>query len=109
MQCTENLKHIFPEMKLRGLVPSFYIHVSGSDLHIPTIGLIWNLYFPALCDRALSSTAGAERRAGGPAASRVGSSSTLPSAPVVESRLVHINDQHTNVQFGKLRLINGNT
>jgi hypothetical protein len=26
-------------MKLRGLVPNFHIHVSVSDLHIPTIGL----------------------------------------------------------------------
>jgi hypothetical protein len=25
-------------MKLRGLVPNFYIHVSVSDLYIPTIG-----------------------------------------------------------------------
>jgi hypothetical protein len=31
MQCTENSKQIFPEMKLRGLVPNFYIHVSVSD------------------------------------------------------------------------------
>jgi hypothetical protein len=62
--CTENSKYIFPEMKLRFLVPNFYIHVSGSDLYIFTIGLIWNLYFPALCERALSSTAGVERRAG---------------------------------------------
>jgi hypothetical protein len=38
MQCTENSKQIFPEMKLRGLVPNFYIHVSVSDLYIPTIG-----------------------------------------------------------------------
>jgi hypothetical protein len=38
MHCTENLKQIFPEMKLRGLVPNFYIHVSVSDLHIPMIG-----------------------------------------------------------------------
>jgi hypothetical protein len=29
---------IFPEMKLRGLVPSFHIHVSVSDLCFPTIG-----------------------------------------------------------------------
>ncbi len=36
VHCTENLKHTFPEMKLRGLVPNFYIHVSGSDLYIPT-------------------------------------------------------------------------
>ncbi len=27
-----------PEMKLYGLVPNFYIHVSVSDLYIPTIG-----------------------------------------------------------------------
>jgi hypothetical protein len=26
-------------MKLRGLVPNSYIHVSVSDLYIPTIGL----------------------------------------------------------------------
>jgi hypothetical protein len=41
MHCTENSensKQIFPDMKLRGLVPNFYIHVSASDLYIPTIG-----------------------------------------------------------------------
>jgi hypothetical protein len=38
MHCTENLKQIFPDMKLRDLVPNFHIHVSVSDLHIPTIG-----------------------------------------------------------------------
>jgi hypothetical protein len=27
MHCTENSKKMFPEMKLRGLVPNFYIHV----------------------------------------------------------------------------------
>jgi predicted small secreted protein len=36
--CTENFKHIFREMKLRFLVPNFYIHVSVSDLYIHTIG-----------------------------------------------------------------------
>ncbi len=51
--CTENLKHIFPEMKLRGLFPNFYIHVSGSNLCIPTIDLIWNHYFPVLHERTL--------------------------------------------------------
>jgi hypothetical protein len=55
---TENLKHIFPEMKLRGLIPNFYIHVYRSDLYIPTIGYIWNLYFPVLRERTLGSTAG---------------------------------------------------
>ncbi len=38
MHCTQNPKQIFPEMKLRGFVPNFYIHVSVSDLCIPTIG-----------------------------------------------------------------------
>jgi hypothetical protein len=36
--CNENLKQIFPEMKLRGLVPNFHIHVFVSDLYISTIG-----------------------------------------------------------------------
>ncbi len=36
---TENLKQIFPEKELRGLSPSIHIHVSASDLYIPTIGL----------------------------------------------------------------------
>jgi hypothetical protein len=69
---TENSKYILLEMKLRGLVLNFYNHVSGSDLYIPTIGLIWNLVFPA------------------------------------EEPRVHISDQHTNIQFGKLWIINGN-
>ena len=36
---TENSKQIFPEKELRGRSPSFHIHVSVSDLYIPTIGL----------------------------------------------------------------------
>ncbi len=31
---TENLKQIFPEMKLHGLIPNSYIHVSVSDLYV---------------------------------------------------------------------------
>jgi predicted nuclease of restriction endonuclease-like RecB superfamily len=38
MYCTENWKQIFPEIKLPGLVTNFYIHVSVSDLYIPTTG-----------------------------------------------------------------------
>ncbi len=38
MHCIEHSKQVLPEMKLRGLVPSFYIHVSVCDLYIPTIG-----------------------------------------------------------------------
>jgi hypothetical protein len=42
LHCTENPIYVFPEMKLRGLVPNFYIHVSVSNLYIPGIGLpIW--------------------------------------------------------------------
>jgi hypothetical protein len=36
---TENSKQIFPEKELRGLSPNFHIHVSVSNLYIPTIGL----------------------------------------------------------------------
>jgi hypothetical protein len=35
---TKNSKQICPEIKLRGLVPNFYIHVSLSNLYIPMIG-----------------------------------------------------------------------
>ncbi len=37
--CNENWKHIFPEMKLHGLIPNFYVHVPERDLYTPTIGL----------------------------------------------------------------------
>ncbi len=37
MHCTEYWKQIFPEMKLRSLVPNVYIHVFVSDLYISTI------------------------------------------------------------------------
>jgi hypothetical protein len=33
--CKQDPIYVFPEMKLRGLVPNFYIHVSVSDLYIP--------------------------------------------------------------------------
>jgi hypothetical protein len=38
MHCTENLKQVFPEMKLLGLILYFYILVSVSDVNIPTFG-----------------------------------------------------------------------
>jgi hypothetical protein len=83
LYCTENLKHIFPEMKLCGLVPNFYIHVSGIDFHIPRIGLIWNLYFPELHERTLSSTAEVERRLGNCRQALVDGSSLL-SPPLLQ-------------------------
>jgi hypothetical protein len=36
--CKEYSIYVRPEEKLRGLSPSFHIHVSVSDLYIPTIG-----------------------------------------------------------------------
>jgi hypothetical protein len=36
--CKENLNYVVPEKKLLGLNPNFHIHVSVSDLYIPTIG-----------------------------------------------------------------------
>jgi hypothetical protein len=42
MQCTENPIYVLPEMKLHGIVPNSYNHVSVSDLFIAGIGLpIW--------------------------------------------------------------------
>jgi hypothetical protein len=35
----ENLKQIFPGKEYRGLSPNFHIHVSVSELYIPTIEL----------------------------------------------------------------------
>jgi hypothetical protein len=42
MHCTENAIYVFPEMKLRDLVPNSYIQISVNYLYIPSIGLpIW--------------------------------------------------------------------
>jgi hypothetical protein len=38
-QNAENLKQIFPEKEYQGLSPNFYIHVSVSELYIPTMDL----------------------------------------------------------------------
>jgi hypothetical protein len=38
-QNAENLKQIFTEREYRGLSPNFHIHVSVSELYIPTMGL----------------------------------------------------------------------
>ncbi len=36
--CKGNSIYGFPERKLRGLIPNFYIHISVSDLYIPRNG-----------------------------------------------------------------------
>jgi len=101
VHCTRNSEHRFL-LKLLGLVPNFYIHLSGIDLYIPTISLILNLYIPVLRERTLGSTTEAERRTGNCCQAVVGGSSLpLLSVPVVELG-VHINYQHTNFQFEKL-------
>ncbi len=38
-QNAENLKQIFPEKEYQSLSPNFHIHVSVSELYIPTMGL----------------------------------------------------------------------
>ncbi len=38
LHCNENPIYVFPEKELRGLSPSFHIHVSGGDLYIHRIG-----------------------------------------------------------------------
>jgi hypothetical protein len=38
-QNAENLKQMFPEKECQGLSPNFHIHVSVSELYIPTMGL----------------------------------------------------------------------
>jgi hypothetical protein len=38
-QNAENLKQIIPGKEYRGLTPDFHIHVSVSELYIPTMGL----------------------------------------------------------------------
>jgi hypothetical protein len=90
-------------MKLRGLVTNFYMHVSGSDLYIPTVGLIWNLYFPVLHKITLNHRSGEKGRELLPS-SGWRQFPALPSAPRVQPR-VHINDQRTNMDHKWKQLI----
>jgi hypothetical protein len=57
-QNAENLKQIFTEKEYRGLSPNFHIHVSVSELYIPTMGLPfrWRKYV----DRHMNVEIGAE-------------------------------------------------
>ncbi len=41
LHCTENPIYVFPEMKLRSLLPNSYIYVTVRDLHYPRIGLLF--------------------------------------------------------------------
>ncbi len=38
MHCNENPIYVFPEKELRCLSPNFHMHVTASDLYIPSIG-----------------------------------------------------------------------
>ncbi len=70
------------------------------------IGII--IFLKSMRD-TLCSTAGTERRAGNCCQANRDwrQFRALPSAPVVQQR-VHINDKHTNFQFGKVWIIKGN-
>ncbi len=83
VHCKGNLIYVFAKKELCSLSPNFYIHVPVRNLYIPRTGLIWNLYFPVLCERTLGSTAGVDRRAGNCHQAGVGSSS-LPSSPLLQ-------------------------
>ncbi len=37
LHCKQDPIYVFTKMKLRGLVPNFHIHLSVSNLYIPTI------------------------------------------------------------------------
>ncbi len=39
MHCNQNFIYVFSELKLCGLIPNSYIHVSVSDSYMPRIGL----------------------------------------------------------------------
>jgi hypothetical protein len=73
-------------------------------IYIPTVGLIWNLYFFELHERTLGSTGrNGEKGRNCRQAGDAGSSLPFPPLLRVEPR-VHIN----NFQFGKLWISNGN-
>ncbi len=46
VNCKEMSIYVFPEKELRGLSPNFHIHVSLSDLYIPTISPIFLQQIP---------------------------------------------------------------
>jgi hypothetical protein len=63
--CTVKFKTYIPRNEIAQPRYQFkYSYIWEPFIYNPTIGLIWNLYFPVLCERTLGSTAGAERRAG---------------------------------------------
>jgi hypothetical protein len=59
---------VFPETKLRGLVPNFYIHVAGRDLCIPTNGVLFGTSIFLYCLRELSAQPQERREGQGTAA-----------------------------------------
>jgi hypothetical protein len=79
-------------MKLRGLTPNFYIHVSGRNLYITTIGLIWNLYFFLYCVRELSAQLQERREGQGTAAKQWLVAVPCPPLHSCGPARVHIND-----------------
>ncbi len=108
VHCTENSKHTLLEMKLLGCVLNFYIHVSGAAIFIFPQSVLFGISIFLYSVRELSAQPLEWREGQGTAAKQwLAAVPALSSVPAVEPR-VHINDQHTNFHFGKLRIINGN-
>jgi hypothetical protein len=78
--CFEKLKLIFPEMKLRGLIPNFYIHVSGAICIFPRLVLFRISILH--CMRELSAQPQERRGGQGTAANHCLTSSSLPFSPL---------------------------
>ncbi len=94
-------------MKLRGLVPNFYIRVSESDLYIShNWSYLESLFSCIAWENSRLNCRSGEKGRELPPSSGWWQFPTLPSAPTVEPR-VHINHQHTNFYLEKLWIING--
>jgi hypothetical protein len=82
IHCNGNSKHIFSEMKLHGLVPNFYIYVSGSNF-FPQLGLFGiSIFLYCLRELCRSGEKGREL----PPSIGWQQFPALPTAPVVEPR-----------------------
>jgi hypothetical protein len=95
-------------MKLCGLIPNFYIHVSGSNLYILSQSVLFEISIFIYSIRKLSLNRWSEEKGRELPLSRGWQQfPALPTAPAVEPR-IHINDQDINFQFRKLWIINRN-
>ncbi len=73
---------------------STFMYLEATYMYIPTIGHIWNLYFPVLLERILGSAAGMKRRVRNCRQAELGDSS-LPSPPLLQLSREFTYDQNT--------------